>query len=53
MEIIRELNKEFPMHCYPISIIDTWSVLIINMPTLMYMCYHESITLFSQDKHVF
>ena len=53
MEITRELDKEFPMHCHPIYIIDTWSVLITNIPSLIYMCCYKSITLFSQDKHVF
>jgi len=36
MEITRELNKEFLMHCYSFYIIDKWSMLMINMPTLMY-----------------
>ena len=36
--IIRELNKESPIYCYPIYIIDTWSVLAINNLTLMFMC---------------
>ena len=53
MRITRELDNEFLIHCYTVYIIDTWSMLIINMPTLMYICCHESITLFSQDKHVF
>ena len=39
MEITRELDKEFPVDCYPIYTIHTWSVLMINMPALMDMYY--------------
>ena len=39
MEITRELDKEFSMDCYPIYTTHTWSMLMINMPTLMYMYY--------------
>ena len=37
MRIIRELNKESPMHCYPIYIIDTWFMLTLINSTLKFM----------------
>ena len=35
MKITKELNKEFPIYCYSIDILDIWSILIVNNPTLM------------------
>ena len=35
--IIRELNKKSLIYCYFIYTIDTWFVLAINNPTLMFM----------------
>ena len=35
MRIIRKLDKESLIYCYPIYTIDTWSMLTINNPTLM------------------
>ena len=35
--IIRELDKESLIYCYPIYTIGTWSVLSINNPTPMSM----------------
>ena len=41
MQITRELDKEFLIHCYLIYTIDTQSVLIINTPTLIInLLYH-------------
>jgi len=37
VEIIRELDKKSPMYCYLIYIIDIWSMLTINNPTLISM----------------
>ena len=39
VEITRELNKKSLMYCYSIYTIDTWSMLTINNPILMFMCY--------------
>ena len=38
MGITRKFNKEFSMYSYTIYTIDTWSILVINNPTLKYMC---------------
>ena len=46
MRIIRELNKEFPLYCYLIYIIYTWSVLLNIYSTLKsmhYLCIHYEI----------
>ena len=37
MKITRELDKESLMYYYPIYTIDTWFMLAINSPTLMFM----------------
>jgi len=37
MGITRELDKEFLIHFYSIYTISTWSVLVINSPTLIFM----------------
>jgi len=37
IEIIRELDKEFPMYYYPIYIKSTWSMVMINISTLKYI----------------
>ena len=37
MEITKELDKKFPINCYPIYTIYRWSILMINNSTLMAM----------------
>ena len=46
MEIIRELNKESLLNCYPIYISYRWSMLSIINPTLKSIC-HSCFTLIS------
>jgi len=39
MGITRELDKKFIMYFYTIYTIDAWSILLINNPTLKYICH--------------
>ena len=42
VEIIRELNKEFPMYSYTIYTINIWFMLAINNPTIKSI-YHDML----------
>jgi len=41
MRITRKFNKKSPIYYYSIYIINTWSVLVINNPTLRFIYYFK------------
>ena len=49
MEITRELNKESLLHSYTIYTKVSWSMLVINNPTLMSMycsCFYYTVYIY-------